>query len=118
VASTATITVNIQLGSLTLLEFVTTANAGDVTNNSFLVEADITVQTAGSSAQFESNGTLTIDLGAAASSAATVLVDTNDAASSSLDVTQNQSLQTTIAFSAGSASNSAMERQLIRNTVD
>jgi hypothetical protein len=116
--STATITVKIMLGSVTLLTFVTAVNAGSVTNNTFIVEADITVQTAGSSAKFESSGTLTIDLGATTTAAATVYADTNSAVSSTLDVTQNQPLQTTIAFSSGSASNSATQRQLLLGTVN
>ncbi|MFZ1974737.1 MAG: hypothetical protein WAU89_17960 [Candidatus Acidiferrales bacterium] len=117
-SSTATITVKVQLGTLTLLTLVTSANAGSITNNGFLVEADITTQTAGSSAKFESSGKLEIDLGAAQSSVASVFVDSNSAVSSTLDITQNQTLQITIAFSAGSASNSATQRQLILGTVN
>jgi hypothetical protein len=116
--SSATITVKVLLGSLTLLSMVTGANAGSVSNNSFIMEGQITTQTAGASAKFESSGTLTINLGAGTSSVATVYTDMNDAVSGALDSTANQTLQITIAFSVGSGSNSATQRQLILGTVN
>jgi hypothetical protein len=42
----------------------------------------------------------------------------NDAVSGALDSTANQTLQITIAFSVGSGSNSATQRQLILGTVN
>ena len=118
ISSTATLEFKVQLGSLTLVDIVTSANAGSVSNNSFLLDVDITTQTAGSSAEFESSGALSIDLGALMSSAAAIFLDTNSAVSSTLDTTADQTLQITVAFSAGSASNSCTQRQLVLNTVN
>ena len=117
-SSTATLEIKVQLGSLTLLDITTDANAGSVTNNGFRFDFDITTQTAGSSAKFETSGELSIDLGAATTTAANVYVDSNHAVSSTLDVTANQTLQITVAFSAGSTSNSCTQRQLILNTIN
>ena len=116
--STATIEIKVQLGSLTLLDIVTDANAGSVTNDGFRFEFDIVTQTAGSSAKFETSGELSIDLGAATTTAANVYVDSNHAVSSTLDSTVNQTLQVTVAFSSASASNSCTQRQLILQTIN
>ena len=116
--STATLEIKVQLGSLTLLDITTDANAGSVTNNGFSFEFDIATQTAGSSAKFETSGRLFIDLGALTTTAATAYVDSNHAVSSTLDITANQTLQVTVAFSAGSTSNSCTQRQLILNTIN
>lgn len=117
-ASTATIEIKVQLGSLTLLNITTAANAGSVSGNGFRMEFDIVTQTAGSSAKFESSGLLQIDLGAVTSTAATVYADANAAVSSTLDSTVNQTLQVTVAFSSASGSNSCTQRQLILNTIN
>jgi len=118
IASTATIEIKVQLGSLTLLDITTAANAGSVSGNGFRMEFDIVTQTAGSSAKFESSGLLQIDLGAATSTAATVYADANAAVSSTLDSTVNQTLQVTVAFSSASGSNSCTQRQFILNTIN
>ena len=106
------------MGSLTLLDITTAANAGSITNNGFRFEFDIVTQTSGSSAKFETSGKLSINLGASNSSAATEYVDSNHAVSSTLDITVNQTLQITLAVSAGSGSNSASQRQMILNTIN
>jgi hypothetical protein len=115
--STATITVKVELGSLTLIDIVTSANPGSVSNNPFILEGQISTQTAGTSAYLEASGKLVIDLGSATSSAASVFTDTNTSTIGTIDLTQNETLQITIAFSAASSSNSATQRQLVLNTV-
>lgn len=113
VANLSTITVKVKLGSLTLATFISSANPGTVTNNPWNFTTYVTTQTAGSSAVFETHGSLTIDLGATPSLASLTFMDVNTAVSSTLDSTSSQTLQITVAFSSGSASNSATQRQLI-----
>lgn len=117
-ASTATLEIKVKLGTLTLLDITTTANAGSITNNGFRFDFDITTQTAGSSAKFETSGTLIIDLGATTGAAASVFTDANSGVSSTLDSTVDQTLQITVAFSSASGSNSCTQRQLILNTIN
>ena len=121
IASTATLEFKVKLctvsgcGSgtvLTLLDIITSANPGTVTNNPGQIEGLITNVTAGSSATYEAHGKLVIDLGSATTSASSPFLDTNTAAVGTIDVADDQVyLQTTVAFSAGSASNSVTERQ-------
>ena len=117
-ASTATVEIKVKLGSLTLIDIITSANAGSITNNSFILDAEISVQTAGASAALECSGDLKIDLGALTSSVASLFLDTNASTVSTLDTTADQTLQVTVAFSAGSTSNSCTQRQLVLNTVN
>ncbi len=123
-ASTATITLKLKLctvsgcGSgtvITLGTWTSSANPGTVTNNEWNVQADISTQTAGSSSVYESHGNMVIDLGATPGLADSIFSDTNTAVSSAIDSTGNLFLQSTIAFSAASGSNSATARQLVWN---
>lgn len=92
--------------------FTSTANPGTVTNNPLRFTCDITTQTAGATASFEAHGEMAIDLGAAATSAASVFGDTNTTTVGTIDTTAQLFLQITGAFSVASASNSLSQRQL------
>jgi hypothetical protein len=113
-------TVKIQLGSLTLVDIVTSAAdiGGGVTNNKWILDGDITTKTTGASASFEASGQILIDLGALNSAADTIFPDGNQSSVSPVDLTQNQTLQITIAFSNASTSCAATQRQMIVNTIN
>jgi hypothetical protein len=112
-ASTTAIVVKAKLGTLTLATWTSTALGGlQATNDQFNVEANFTVQTAGSSAAFEAHGNMVIDLGVGNTVADSTFADVNTATVSPVDLTVAETLQITIAFTAASASNSATQRQL------
>lgn len=118
-ANTSTISVKVKLCSVsgcgsgfvtTIASFVSTANAGGVTNLPWNANLLSTTQTAGATAVFEAHGALTIDLTSAVASS--VFPDTSTAVSASADTTSGLNLQVTAAFSSASASNTFTERQL------
>ena len=99
---------------------ITSAALGSIqaTNNPFLFDANITVQTNGSSAAYEGSGQLAIDLASSPSAASSLFLDTNTATVGTNDATTYFYLQLSGAFSAASASNSMTARQLIVETVN
>lgn len=118
IASTATITIKVKLGAVTLFTATSSANPGTVTNNSWNANIYVTTQTAGATASFECHGNLVIDLGATPGVADATFSDTNIATVGTVDSTVIQTLQTTITFSAGSTSNSATQRQQLVESVN
>jgi len=104
---------------ITLATWVTTAlGAIQVTNDPYNVTLNASTQTAGASAAFEAHGNLTIDLSVLATAAESVFADNNTATVGTIDSTAQLFLQHTVAFSAGSASNTDTDRQMIADTVD
>ena len=99
---------------------ITSAALGSIqaTNNPFLFDANITVQTSGSSAAYEGSGQLAIDLASSSSAASSLFLDTNTATVGMNDATTYFYLQLSGAFSAASESNSMTARQLIVETVN
>ena len=99
---------------------ITSAALGSIqaTNNPFLFDANITMQTNGSSAAYEGSGQLAIDLAWSSSAASSLFLDTNTATVGTNDATTYFYLQLSGAFSAASASNSMTARQLIVETVN
>ena len=99
---------------------ITSAALGSIqaTNNPFLFDANITMQTSGSSAAYEGSGQLAIDLASSPSAASSLFLDTNTATVGTNDATTYFYLQLSGAFSAASASNSMTARQLIVETVN
>jgi hypothetical protein len=118
VASTATITIKVKLGSVTLFSATSSANPGTVTNNSWNANVYVTTQTAGVSAVFECHGNMVIDLGASPGLPDSTFSDTNIAVSSAVDSTASQTMQVTVAFSAASGSNSCTQRQWLIEAVN
>jgi hypothetical protein len=99
---------------------ITSAALGSIqaTNNPFLFDANITMQTSGSSATYEGSGQLAIDLASSPSAASSLFLDTNTATVGTNDATTYFYLQLSGAFSAASANNSMTARQLIVETVN
>ena len=99
---------------------ITSAALGSIkaANNPFLFEANITMQTSGSSAAYEGSGQLAIDLASSSSAASSLFLDTNTATVGTNDATTYFYLQLCGAFSTASASNSMTARQLIVETVN
>jgi hypothetical protein len=99
---------------------ITSTSLGSIqaTNNPFLFDASITVQTNGSSAAYEGSGQLIIDLSSSSSAASSLFLDTNTATVGTNDATTYFYLQLSGAFSAASSSNSMTARQLIVETVN
>ena len=99
---------------------ITSAPLGSIqaTNNPFLFDATITMQTNGSSAAYEGSGQLAIDLASSSSAASSLFLDTNTTTVGTNDATTYFYLQLSGAFSAASASNSMTARQLIVETVN
>jgi hypothetical protein len=130
-ASTATITIEVKLCSVSgcaagnvadLIDVTSSANPGTVTNNAFNLTAYFTTQTAGAAGRWEAHGVYGIDLGALNTSPDSFFNDTNTAViagtPADIDTTAQNFLQVAIAFSAASASNSATERQLVVEMVN
>lgn len=130
-ASTATITIELKLCSVSgcgsgnvadLIDITSSANPGTVTNNAFNLTAYVTTQTAGAAGRWEAHGIFGIDLGALNTSPDSFFNDTNTAViagtPADIDTTAQNFLQVSIAFSAASASNSATERQLVVEVVN
>ena len=104
---------------LTLANISSAALAGiQATNDPFNLTFNITTQTAGATASFEAHGNLTIDISALTTAAEGVFADGNTATIGTIDTTAQLFLQTTVAFTAASASNVATQRQMIADTVD
>jgi hypothetical protein len=99
---------------------ITSAALGSIkaANNPFLFEANITMQTGGSSAAYEGSGQLAIDLASSSSAASSLFLDTNTATVGTNNATTYFYLQLSGAFSTASASNSMTVRQLIVETVN
>ena len=99
---------------------ITSAPLGSIqaTHNPFLFDANITMQTSGSSASYEGSGQLAIDLASSSSAASSLFLDTNTATVGTNDATTYFYLQLSGAFSAASADNSMTVRQLIVETVN
>jgi hypothetical protein len=121
VASTATLTFKLKLctvsgcGSgtvITLASWTTSANPGSVTTNPWNTDLTVITQTAGSSGALESHGNLVIDLGATAGLADSIFSDTNTATVGTIDLSNLLFLQQTVSFSAASASNTCVHRQM------
>jgi hypothetical protein len=120
-ASSATITTKFKLCSVsgcgsgtvvTLGSFTSSANPGSVTNNSINSQLECTVQTAGASGAFECQfGQMLIDLGASPGLADSVFGTSVSTTVGTIDLTAATFLQTTIAFSVASGSNTASQRQ-------
>jgi len=91
----------------------TATSATAVTNLAANLTGYITTQTAGATSAYESHGVLGIDLGTTNLTADSLFADTNTATVSAIDSTGALFLQTTVTFSAASASNSFTARQLI-----
>jgi len=91
----------------------TATSATAVTNLAANLTGYITTQTAGATSAYESHGLLGIDLGTTNLTADSLFADTNTATVSAIDSTGALFLQTTVTFSAASASNSFTARQLI-----
>ena len=99
-----------------LIDITSTANPGTVTNDPWYLEFWATTGNGdtGSAAQFESHGTLKIDLGAATTGALSEFGDQNTAVTTpSVDTANQLYMQATVAFSSASASNSVTQRQQI-----
>ena len=99
-----------------LIDITSTANPGTVTNNPWYLEFWATPgnNDTGTAAQFESHGTLKVDLGAATTTALSEFGDQNIAVTTpAIDASQQLFLLTTVAFSSASASNSATQRHQI-----
>ena len=99
---------------------ITSAALGSIKagNNPFLFEANITMQTSGSSAAYEGSGQLAIDLASSSSAASSLFLDTNTATVGTNDATTYFYLQLSGAFSTASANNTMTVRQLIIETVN
>lgn len=120
VASVATINLKAKLctvsgcGSgtvINLASITSSANAGNVTNNSINLHLKSTTQTTGASAAFESHGNMVIDLGASPGLADSTFSDSNSSTVGTINATGTLFLQFTGAFNAASSSNSITQRQ-------
>jgi hypothetical protein len=127
IASTATVNIKAKLctvsgcGSGTVINLATitsSANPGTVTNNSINLNLFSATQTAGASAAFESHGNMTIDLGATPGLADVIFSDSSTGTIGTIDSTGALFLQISVAFSAGSTSNSVTGRQLIAELIN
>jgi hypothetical protein len=107
---------------MTLVSITSSANPGSVTNNTALFDVETSTQTLGVNSREEASGDLIIDLGALSTAADTIFADTNTAvvagSPSDIDLTAQNFLQITVAFSVASASNAVTERQLVADTVN
>lgn len=131
-ASTTAVTLKIKLCSVsgcasgnvaTLVNISSTALAGiQATNDPFNVQIMASTTTAGASSAAEAHGNLTIDISALTTAAEGVFADGNTAtisgSPSAIDLTAQNFLQVSVAFTAASASNVATGRQLIVDVVD
>lgn len=127
-ASTASLTFKIKLctvsgcGSgtvITPLSATTGATAAlSATNLQWLEDGMIVTQTAGASSAYEAQGSLTIDISATATVSEAVYPAVNTGTVGTIDATGGLFIQTTVAASAGSTSNSFTGRQLIVEIVN
>jgi hypothetical protein len=111
-AQTPTITLKIKLctvsgcGSgtvVTLVSIVSTATIAAVTNNNWNLAVLGYPHTIGATGNLEIHGPLAVDLGALTTTADSVFVDTNTAASANIDLTAALFVDFTIAFSTNAA---------------
>lgn len=117
-AGSSTVEFKVKIGSLGLVDILTTAPGGAVTDNKWLLDVVISTVAPGSSATFEASGALTIDLGSLTTSASSVFTDTNDSTIGTLDSTMGQTIEVTVAFATNSASNVCTQRQMILTTIN
>jgi hypothetical protein len=131
-ASTTAVTLKVKLCSVsgcatgnvaTLVNISSTALAGiQATNDPFNVQIMASTTTAGASSAAEAHGNLTIDISALTTAAEGVFADGNTAtiagSPSAIDLTAQNFLQISVAFSVASASNVATGRQLIADVID
>jgi hypothetical protein len=112
-ASSLDITNKIKLGSLTLLSW-TTPSVDIKTDFPWNIEATVVTAVAGTSGTFEAHGMVHLTkTGTGGGDASRSALDTNTATVGTLDLTAAQTLQVTIAFSVGSASNVGKQRVLL-----
>lgn len=108
-SASATISIAIKLGSVTLCTITTTAPSTSITNGQLQFEFLVSVATSGSSGTLESHGQVTAQLTSATSGLVTNFADTNTAVSSAVNLTSALTLAATIA--AGASVSSAQLRQ-------
>jgi len=127
-ASVAAITIKTKLctvsgcGSGTVIGPISTTTGATAaltaSNLSWSQTSYISTQTAGASSAYEAHGFMTIDLSATAATPDSVYQDTNTATVGTIDATGALFLQVTVAFSAGSTSNSVTDRLLVAELVN
>lgn len=112
--TTATFTLKVKLGALTLATFTTASITATVTNAPWFIDYEITTATNGATGTLEHGGWAGIKLTAAAGLGGIYLTP-NTAVSSAIDLTANQTLLITATFSAngnGASANAATSRKL------
>lgn len=120
-AQTPTLTFKIKLCTVsgcgagtvvTLVNIVTTATIAAVTNNNWFVSTTGITATTGAAGNLEIHGPVTVDLGAAITTADSVFGDTNTAVSGNIDLTAALFVDFTVAFSTqpGATFNAATQR--------
>lgn len=112
--TTATFTLKIKLGALTLASFATASITAVQTSCPFNFDFCITDASTGATGTVESHGTSHIKLTGGAGLGGPYM-DANVAVSSAIDLTASQTLQIAVAFSANAAGgnvNSASQRQM------
>jgi hypothetical protein len=115
--SSGTLNITVQLGGLNVCSRTTLATYSATTpNDPWEMTCYITTQTAGSSAYFEAQGLLLVNLSTPNTSTANAYPILNTTTVGTVDTTMLETLQVTITFSTNQATphaNSAIERQLI-----
>jgi hypothetical protein len=112
--TTATVTLALKLGTVTLASWITASITATVTNLPWNFQATLTTALAGATGTIEAHGLLTLK-GSAGGGAATGYIDGNTTVSAAVDLTVAQTLQVTVTFSANGAggnANNASQRLL------
>jgi hypothetical protein len=116
VRTTCTITIDIQLGGVTIISWTAAGTATNL-NNEFSFDVTIGTNTVGATGKVFAHGTLNFK-GTAGAGTATVAVDGNTAISGSIDLTSAQTLQARVTFSVNNGSgsnNDATQHEMLLN---
>lgn len=118
-AQIPTLTFKLKLGSLTLATFTSSVSAAGASNIPWNLTYYASVVTNGATSTLEVHGFLGIDLGASGTVSITAFADSNIATVSNVDLTVDETLQITVAFSTQPVAtfNQCVQRQLVTEII-
>ena len=94
---------------VTLFDLTSTASTASQTNDNWHIDIVAVTNATGATGNLKVHGPLSVDLGAATTSADTVFVDTNTATSANIDLTAALFIDFTVLMSSSNASNAVTE---------
>lgn len=118
VAAASTVVFTIKFGGVTIATFTTASQTNTAVTLNWNLSLKAIAAVLGTSGTLEVHGSLNFDSGATLAAAASVFNDSITAASSAIDLTQDQTLEIMANFGSGNASSVIAQRMLIAKLIN